>query len=220
MTEKAGRGHQAAVRIGTEDMGGVMESGTTKDQMTEAVGTAKEKTAEQAGQVMERSKGTVRDQLGQRSMQLGDQVGSASQTLRQVADQARTQGDDQQARLAEQLADRGERLSSYLVDADPDEMLERVEDFARRQPWLIAGAGALVGFAIARGLKVSSSRRYETRYGGTSSYGRGDYGGYSGEPQITYGREQWRESDTLVSDTSVAARRSSGTGLAGEEALR
>jgi len=129
---------------------------STKDKVAETVGTAKEKTAEQAGQVTERSRGAVREQLGQRSMQLGDQVGSTSQTLRQVAEQARSQGNDQQARLAQQAADRADRLSSYLVEADPDEMLQRVEDMARRQPWLVAGAGALVGFALARALKVSS----------------------------------------------------------------
>lgn len=182
---------------------------STKDKVAETVGTAKEKTAEQAGQVTERGRGVVREQLGQRSMRLGDQVGSTSQTLRQVADQARSQGNDQQARLAEQAADRADRLSSYLVEADPDEMLQRVEDMARRQPWLVAGAGALVGFTLARALKVSSSQRYETRYGDRDSlYSTG----YTPTPQITYGRETWADDQTVIAP-SMGER----TGLVEEE---
>ena len=86
------------------------------------------------------------------------------QTLRRVAEQSRSDGDEQQARLAEQAADRGERLSAYLREADGQRMLTEAEDFARRQPLVIAAAGFAVGLGVARALKASSRTRYQRRY--------------------------------------------------------
>jgi hypothetical protein len=65
--------------------------------------------------------------------------------------------------VADQGADRLERVGTYLTNADADEILDRAEDLARRQPWLIAGAGLLVGIAAARFLKASSQERYYQR---------------------------------------------------------
>jgi ElaB/YqjD/DUF883 family membrane-anchored ribosome-binding protein len=132
--------------------------------VTEKLGQTKDMAAEQAGQVTEGGRGMVQDQLDQRSTQVGEQVGSASQTLRRVAEQSRTEGNTQQARLTEQVADRGERLSSYLIEADGRTILDEVEDFARREPWLVAAAGLAVGFLVARTLKASSADRYTSRY--------------------------------------------------------
>jgi ElaB/YqjD/DUF883 family membrane-anchored ribosome-binding protein len=130
----------------------------------EKVDQAKDVVSAQATEVAEHGRGMVREQLSQRSTELGDRVGSASQTLRRVAEQSRVDGNDQQARLAEQAADRGERLSAYLTRADGEQMLAEAEDFARRQPWVIAGAGLAVGLVVARALKASSGTRYQQRY--------------------------------------------------------
>jgi hypothetical protein len=62
--------------------------------------------------------------------------------------------------VADQGAERLERVGAYLTGADAEEILDRVEDVARRQPWLIAGAGLLVGIAVARFMKASSQERY------------------------------------------------------------
>ena len=130
----------------------------------EKVDQAKDVVSAQATEVAEHGRGMVREQLSQRSTELGDRVGSASQTLRRVAEQSRVDGNDQQARLVEQAADRGERLSAYLTRADGEQMLAEAEDFARRQPWVIAGAGLAVGLVVARALKASSGTRYQQRY--------------------------------------------------------
>jgi len=126
----------------------------------EKVHEASDVVATKAGEAMDKGRGIVSDKVGERSAQLGDQVGSASQTIRRVAEQARTEGNTDQARWADQAAERGERLSTYLHDVDPDRLLSDAEDFARRQPWLVAGAGLFLGFALARSLKASSGRRY------------------------------------------------------------
>jgi ElaB/YqjD/DUF883 family membrane-anchored ribosome-binding protein len=131
--------------------------GDKVDQATEVISAQKDDVVEKGRSVLQR-------QVGQRSAQLSDQVGTASQTIRRVADQSRMDGNDQQARLAEQVAERADRLSSYLIDVDPERLMNDAEDFARRQPWLIAGVGLVAGFAVARSLKASSGRRSSTRY--------------------------------------------------------
>ena len=53
-------------------------------------------------------------------------------------------------------------MGDYLKGASGDRILRDVEDFARRQPMLVAAAGLALGFAASRFLKASSSRRYES----------------------------------------------------------
>ena len=69
-----------------------------------------------------------------------------------------------------------------------------LENHARRQPWAIAGAALVLGFAASRFLKTSSARRYRGADGSAGdggSYGAGSYGGgygaYGGGYGSTYG---------------------------------
>ena len=141
-------------------------SGNTKEQAADVVDAAKQTAQQQAGEVTEKARGVLRRQVDQRSTQAGEQAVSVAETLRQTASQIRGEGDPQKARfasVADQGADRFERMGSYLTDADGEEILGRVEDMARQQPWLVAGAGLLAGIAAARFMKASSRERYYQR---------------------------------------------------------
>ena len=127
--------------------------------VTEKMDQATEVISARTSDAVEQGRSAVQRQVGQRSAQLGDQFGAASHTIRQVAEQARVDGNDQQARLADEAAKRAERVSNYLGDVDPERLMADAEDFARRQPWLVAGVGLIAGFALARSLKASSGRR-------------------------------------------------------------
>jgi hypothetical protein len=129
-----------------------------KDQVRDKAQLAQDKAQGALGQ----ARGRLRDQVDQRSTQAGDQVQSTAQDVRQVAEQLRGQGKETPARVAEQVADRAESFGRYLRDADGERLLQDVEDFARRQPWLVAAGGLALGFAASRFLKASSSRRYQT----------------------------------------------------------
>jgi hypothetical protein len=141
-----------------------------KDQVRDKAQLAQDKTRGALGQ----ARGRLRDQVDQRSTQAGDQVHSAAQDMRSMAEQLRNQGKDTPARVAEQVADRAESFGTYLRDADGERLLRDVEDFARRQPWLVAAGGLALGLAASRFLKASSSRRYQSRpdrsYTGPSGY--------------------------------------------------
>lgn len=151
-------------------------SGVTQkmDQATEVISA-------RTSDAVEQGRGAVQRQVGLRSAQLGDQIGAASHTIRHVAEQARIDGNDQQARLADEAAKRAERVSNYLGDVDPERLMEDAERFARRQPWLVAGVGLIAGFALARSLKASSGRRSARLY---TSANQPTYGDSLRRPEV------------------------------------
>jgi hypothetical protein len=137
---------------------------SVKDTAQQVAGQVGEKARDMGGQAGERTK----EQLNERSTQAGEQVTEIAQALRRTGDQLRDEGKSQPADLAAGLAERVERLGAYLREADADRMLSDVEDFARRQPWLVGACSVVTGILASRLLKASSSRRYEGRNGGAS----------------------------------------------------
>jgi hypothetical protein len=126
-------------------------------------GQAKEKAQEAAGQAKQKAGSQLRSQVDQRSTDAGQRVGGLASDVRAVGESLREQGKDQPAKLAEQAADRAERLGSYLKESDADRILGDVEDFGRRQPWAVIAGGVAVGLVASRFLKASSIDRYEKR---------------------------------------------------------
>jgi hypothetical protein len=129
-----------------------------KDKAEEVAGEAQAKAQEVAGQ----AKGRVREQVDQRSTKAGEQIASTAGDVRAVGEELRKQGKDQPARLADQAAERAERLGGYLQQSDADRILHDIEDFGRRQPWAVAVGGLALGFLGSRFLKASSQKRYDT----------------------------------------------------------
>jgi ElaB/YqjD/DUF883 family membrane-anchored ribosome-binding protein len=128
-------------------------------EIGDQVDQAKEKAQQAAGE----AKGRVREQVDQRSTEAGQQVSSTAGDLRSVGEELRKQGKDTPAKLADQAAERTERLGSYLTESDADRILGDVEDFARKQPWAVVAGGLALGFVASRFLKASSSQRYQQR---------------------------------------------------------
>ena len=131
--------------------------GQAKDKVQEVKDQAQEKMQEASGQAKDR----LREQVDQRSRQAGERVASAAGDARSVGEELRRQGKDQPARLADQAADRAERLGSYLQESDADRILRDVEELGRKQPWALVAGGLALGFMASRFLKASSQRRYE-----------------------------------------------------------
>jgi ElaB/YqjD/DUF883 family membrane-anchored ribosome-binding protein len=139
----------------TQDAGSTAEQ--AKDQAKQQAEQAKQQVQRAGGQ----AKDKLREQVDQRSTQAGERVGSTAQDVRSVADELRKQGKDQPAKLAEQAADRVERVGGYLQESDADRILRDVEDFGRQKPWAVALAGLALGIVAGRFLKASSTQRYE-----------------------------------------------------------
>jgi hypothetical protein len=140
---------------------GQSTTGQGKDQVRERAQLAQDKTRGALGQ----ARGRLSDQVDQRSTEAGERIAGTAGDVRSIAQELRGQGKDTPANLAEQVADQADRVGDYLKGASGDRILRDVEDFARRQPMLVAAAGLALGFAASRFLKASSSRRYESGYG-------------------------------------------------------
>jgi hypothetical protein len=166
-TEPAG-----AAAYGTEPAYGTEGStattgngGSTTDQVKDQVKEKAQVAQDKARGAMGQARGRISDQVDQRSTQAGERIAGTASDVRSIADELRNQGKDAPATIAEQVANQADRVGDYLKEASGDRLLRDVEDFARRQPMLVAASGLVLGFAASRFLKASSSRRYESGYG-------------------------------------------------------
>ena len=139
---------------GTDQEGLVGQAST---QVQEAASTAQERAVE----LKEQGKSKLGEKLDQRTNEAGVQARKMAQALRRSGEQLSNEGSGQQAaELAENAADRIERLGGYLERTSGAELVRDVEDFTRRRPWMIAGVGLVAGLAASRFLKASAERRY------------------------------------------------------------
>jgi len=144
---------------GAGPSGDTASTGTTeqvKQTAQEATQRAQQSAQHVAGEARDRAK----QQIDQRSTQAGERLQSTASDVRSVGEELRKQGKHEPAKLADQAAQRAERLGGYLKESDGDRILRDVEDFGRRQPLALLAGGLVLGFAASRFLKASSSRRY------------------------------------------------------------
>ena len=115
---------------------------TASDREGGQVQQVKDQAREQAQQAAGQAKGRMRDQVDQRSTEAGERVGTFASDVRSVGDQLREQGKEQPAKLADQAAQRAERVGEYLKHNDADRILGDVEDFGgvSRGSWSRAGS--------------------------------------------------------------------------------
>ena len=131
----------------------------TREKAQALAGQAQEQAQQAAGQ----ARNLVREQLDHRSSQAAERITTQASDLRSVSDTLREQGKEGPAQAARKLADYAERAGGYLRERDSDSLLADVEDLGRGQPWAVAAGGVALGFAAARFLKASSTRRYTSR---------------------------------------------------------
>ena len=116
----------------------------------QATGNIVNKVQQQAGSQLTRQKETAASELSQ--------VANAVRRIRENLPQqdlgpiARVVGD-----YGEKAANSLERLSTYVREKDPKQLLDDVQNFGRRRPALMLGGAFLLGFAGARLIRSSMS---------------------------------------------------------------
>ena len=142
-----------------------------KETGSELVTQAKEQVGARAAEVRSDAAFQLREQVEERSTQAGEQIHAVGQALRAGVDELRTDGKGASADVVDMLARRADDLGAYLQSTDAERILDDVERFARRRPWLTAGAAAVAGFVASRVVKASSDRRYERSSSGSLAAG-------------------------------------------------
>ena len=141
------------------------EGGGPAQQVSHRAREATEQARDSAQQAAGQAQSRVRQEVDTRTTQLGDQIASTAQDVRSVGEELRKQGKDGPARLADQAAERAERVADYMRNADADSLLGELEDVARRRPWAVMVGGLTLGFIASRFIKASGEQRYRSRSG-------------------------------------------------------
>ena len=152
--------------------GGSQGGGGAQEKAQQVVGDAKEQAKEQAQQVKQQAGGRVKTEVDRRSTEAGERVKTQANDLRSVGEQLREQGKEGPAKVADQVAQRAERVGGYLQESDGERILNDVEDLARRNPWAVVAGGMALGIAASRLLKASSVERSQRRTTTGPTYGR------------------------------------------------
>src|ERR1700716_3308509 len=138
----------------TRDVGKVaMETVSKLGDKAQEFGTqAKQAATSLASEANENIKGVLNQKVGVGA----DLVGHVADSVRAAADTLK-QNAPQLAGLVTVAADKIDELSSSVRDKTVDELFKDASDFARRQPAVVFGAAAAVGFLLFRILKVAPS---------------------------------------------------------------
>ena len=123
-----------------------------KQMLGDAGRAVREETAQFAGVAKERARGA----LDQRKETATRTLGDFADAVRKAGDELTARDQSVASRLVGQAADSLEGLSRTVADKRPEELLDAVRDFGRRNPAAFIGGAVLVGLAIGRFARASA----------------------------------------------------------------
>lgn len=113
---------------------------------------AKEAASNTASTVTQHVKGLLDDQVGNGANMVGHLASSAKRAAAELDENA-----PQLAGVVRSVADRLESYADDLRDQSVDQLVRSASDYTRRQPAVVFGLAALVGFFAFRTLKSTPS---------------------------------------------------------------
>lgn len=152
------------------------ERRTTAERMGER-GQAREgdlptRVQEQASETADRARQKARENLADQKERATSQIDSVTSALHATSSNLRDEHQDSIAGFVDSAADQLERVSSYVRSRSVGELMDDIQDAARREPALFIGGAAMLGIVGARFLKSSQRRRYDGDYDRESGYER------------------------------------------------
>jgi uncharacterized protein YjbJ (UPF0337 family) len=166
-------------------------SGAISDVTGQARATAgqiADEAQQRAGQAVDTARHQVASQVSSQKDRAAEGLGSVAQALRQTGQQLREQDQIGVTQYIDRAADQVDRISGYLGRRDVGQLVDDVEDFARRQPALFLGGAFVLGLLGARFIKSSRpSAPYSGEYTGGAYMAqrqRRYYTGYPSEQDI------------------------------------
>ena len=95
-------------------------AGQIQDKSREAASQAQNKVQDTAQEVKSQTGDRVRQEVDHRSTQAGEQAQSVASAVRRTAQNLHDEGKEPHAKVAEQAADRIQRVGTYLRDSNAD----------------------------------------------------------------------------------------------------
>lgn len=162
-----GRKQPGAAAAATPSQGATQGGDQGREQGAAQGGTGEKAGGQDLLQQAKQTTGEIVNQVQQRAgSQISQQKESAASDLSTVVDAVRKFGESLSnegsgpiaryaAQYGDKAADKLERLTTYIREQDPKQLLDDVQNFGRRRPaWLLGGA-FILGFAGARLIKSS-----------------------------------------------------------------
>jgi uncharacterized protein YjbJ (UPF0337 family) len=181
-------------------------SGTSTDPMHQTADQAKEAVSQVAGQAKEAASnvaGQAKDQMATRlsseKTRAVHSLGSVAEALRQTGQQLREQNAEIPTQYIDRVASEVERVSGYLERRDMGQLVQDVEQFARRQPTLFLGGAFVLGLIGARFLKSSAPT---TGYAPGNQYALAERGNLTQTP--SYSQQYLRTSGATATTDGQA----------------
>lgn len=133
-------------------------AGQAQKKASEIASEAKEQVTRTATRVGEQAKNTIDARMSDVAHDLGSVADAVRHTSQEVSG-----GNETVARYGTKIAEQIEGVSSYLDERSLDDVLNDVQDFARRQPAVFLGGAFMLGLMVGRFLR--SSERNSYRFG-------------------------------------------------------
>ena len=182
-----------------------LDETSTMTGQADPLSEAGQRAGETASHLAERAADLGFTQADRGKEQAAEGITQVAETIRRVGMDMESE-QPQIASVAQTAADQAERLANYLRDTDARELLDTVENAARRQPLIFLGGAFLLGLAASRFIKVGGGQTNQWR-----SYGQG-YG-------TDYRSSSWDAGTGRVSGYGSTAESFRATGPGGRSNL-
>ncbi len=131
------------------------DSTGTRQKAEEAGQQLKGKAREVGEKARVKGKSKAYGFLGDGKRRAASGLENTAQALYRMGDQFRENNQEGMSRYAERASSQIQSISDYLYDREPDDIIEDVQEAARRRPWIVIGGAFIAGLATARFLKAS-----------------------------------------------------------------
>ena len=124
--------------------------GQAVDEIASRAAPVVEQTQEKAGQALDQAREQATTLLEVQKERAVDGLDAVVHAAHRTSQQLRVDGQETVAHYADQAAQRAERLAGYLREHEVGDLVDELEDFARRQPQLFLAGGLALGLIAAR----------------------------------------------------------------------
>ncbi|RAK57682.1 hypothetical protein [Phenylobacterium deserti] len=173
------------------DWGASRSAGEGQSSPREMAGAAAQTVKQEAASFAASAKEKAAGQIDQHKETATRTLGDFANAIRKAGDELSQSDQSIASRLVQQAADGLEGLSRSVSDKRPEELLDAVRDFGRRNPAAFVAGSVLVGLAVGRFLRASSEPRtsdyspqpatFTSPDGGASDIGMASTSGLSDE---------------------------------------
>jgi hypothetical protein len=153
------------------DVRSITENATQK--ASAAASEAGERVKEKAKEAGDKVKEQGRTFLNEQKERIGSEIETYSAAARRAAERLESESDTNLSAYVASAADQLDRLATRVQERDLGELIDDVEEMARRRPEVFYGGMFVAGLAAARFLKASKEKRARERYQAAGGGSRG-----------------------------------------------